>query len=74
MYYFFGVPYAIKVLAPIVLLSGLGGTLFAYMEECQKVKFENEVLNVVYDFLVDNDIVIDCRVYQEVQTQSELSE
>jgi hypothetical protein len=44
MYYFFGTPYAIKVLAPIVLLSALGGTLFAYMEECQKVKFENEVL------------------------------
>jgi hypothetical protein len=44
MYYFFGTPYAIKVLAPIILLSALGGTLFAYMEECQKVKYENEVL------------------------------
>ena len=44
MYYFFGTPYAIKVLAPIVLLSAFGGTLFAYMDECQKVKFENEVL------------------------------
>jgi len=44
MYYFFGTPYAIKVLAPIVLLSALGGTLFAYMDECQKVKFENEIL------------------------------
>ena len=44
MYYFFGTPYAIKVLAPIVSLSALGGTFFAYMEECQKVKFENEIL------------------------------
>ena len=44
MYFFFGTPYAIKILAPIVLLAAFGGTLFAYMEECQKVKFENEVL------------------------------
>ena len=32
-----------------------------------KWEFENEVLNVVYDYLVDNDIVIDCRVYQEME-------
>lgn len=32
MYYFFGTPYAIKVLLPIVLLSALGGTLFAFNE------------------------------------------
>lgn len=32
MYYFFGTPYAIKVLVPIVLLSALGGTLFACKE------------------------------------------
>lgn len=43
MYYFFGIPFAIKVLAPIVLLSALGGTLLAYMEECQKVIIENKV-------------------------------
>ena len=35
MYYFFGTPYAIKVLVPIVLLSGLGGTLFAFAEKLQ---------------------------------------
>jgi hypothetical protein len=35
MYYFFGTPYAIKVLAPIVLLSALGGTLFAYINKLQ---------------------------------------
>jgi hypothetical protein len=35
MYYFFGTPYAIKVLAPIILLSALGGTLFAYMNKLQ---------------------------------------
>jgi hypothetical protein len=33
MYFFFGTPYAIKVLAPIVLLSALGGTLFAFKEK-----------------------------------------
>jgi hypothetical protein len=32
MYYFFGTPYAIKVLAQIVLLSALSGTLFAFNE------------------------------------------
>lgn len=32
MYYFFGTPYAIKVLAPIVLLSASGGSLFAFKE------------------------------------------
>jgi predicted nucleotidyltransferase len=26
-------------------------------------KFENEVLNIIYDFIVDNDIIIDCKVY-----------
>ena len=36
MYYFFGTPYAIKVLAPIVLLSALGGTLFAFMKKLQE--------------------------------------
>ena len=38
MYYFFGTPYAIKVLAPIVLLSALGGTLFAFEEKLQVKK------------------------------------
>ena len=33
MYFFFGTPYAIKILAPIVLLSALGGTLFAFKEK-----------------------------------------
>lgn len=32
MYFFFGTPYAIKVLAPIILLSALSGTLFAFKE------------------------------------------
>jgi len=44
MYFFFRTPYAIKILAPIVLLSAIAGTLFAFMVECQKVKFENEIL------------------------------
>lgn len=35
MYFFFGTPYAIKILAPIVLLSALGGTLFAFKEKLQ---------------------------------------
>jgi hypothetical protein len=38
MYYFFGTPYAIKVLAPIVLLSALGGTLFAFKAKLQEKK------------------------------------
>ena len=33
MYYFFGDPYAIKVLGPIILLSAITGTLFAYREK-----------------------------------------
>jgi hypothetical protein len=44
MYYFFGTPYAIKVLAPIVLLSALGGTLIAFNEKFQKEKSENKIL------------------------------
>ncbi|MFZ2864879.1 MAG: hypothetical protein WA440_09030 [Ignavibacteriaceae bacterium] len=32
IYYFFGTPYVIKVLVPIVLLSGLVGTLYAFNE------------------------------------------
>lgn len=32
MYYFFGTPYAIKVLAPVILLSALSGALFAFNE------------------------------------------
>jgi len=38
MYFFFGTPYAIKVLVPIVLISGLGGTLFAFEEKLQVKK------------------------------------
>ncbi len=39
MYFFFGTPYAIKVLAPIILLSALSGTLFAFKENFnQKTK------------------------------------
>jgi len=41
MYYFFGTPYIIKILAPLVLLSGLGGTLFAYMENLKRIACEN---------------------------------
>lgn len=33
MYYFFGIPYAIKVLAPIILLSALSGAVFAFKEK-----------------------------------------
>jgi hypothetical protein len=36
MYYFFGTPYAIKVLGPIVLISGLCGTLFAFIGKLQE--------------------------------------
>ena len=32
MYFFFGTPYEIKVLAPIILLSAISGTLFAFKE------------------------------------------
>ncbi len=32
IYYSFGTPYVIKVLVPIVLLSGLAGTLYAFNE------------------------------------------
>lgn len=32
MCYFFGTPYVIKVLAPIILLSAISGTLFAFKE------------------------------------------
>lgn len=35
MYFFFGTPYAIKVLAPIILLPALSGTLFAFKEKLQ---------------------------------------
>ena len=35
MYFFFGTPYSIKVLAPIILLSALSGTLFAFKEKLQ---------------------------------------
>ncbi len=35
MYYFFGTPYTMKVLAPIILLSALSGTLFSFKEELQ---------------------------------------
>jgi len=38
MYFFLGTPYAIKILAPIVLLSALSGTLFAFMEKLQEKK------------------------------------
>jgi len=36
MYYFFGTPYAIKVLPAVVLLSSFGGTLFAFMGKLQE--------------------------------------
>jgi len=28
-------------------------------------KFENEIINIVYDFTLNNDIIIDCKVYSE---------
>jgi len=28
-------------------------------------EFENEILNIIYDFLLDYDIIIDCKVYSE---------
>jgi len=40
MYFFFGTPYAIKVLGPIVLLSALSGTLFAFMEKIKEKKLQ----------------------------------
>jgi len=36
MYYFFGTPYSLKVLAPIICLAGIGGTLFAFVEKYQE--------------------------------------
>jgi hypothetical protein len=44
MYYFFGTPYAIKVLVPIVLISGLGGTLFAFAKTSRE-KIVKEVID-----------------------------
>jgi two-component system, LytTR family, sensor kinase len=44
MYFFFGVPVAIKTLAPIVLLSALGGTLFAFINKATDEKEENNIL------------------------------
>lgn len=41
MYYFFGDPYAIKVLVPVILLSTLCGTMFAY-----KDKANNHIQNI----------------------------
>lgn len=38
MYFFFGTPYAIKILAPIILLSALSGTLFAFKEKLIEYK------------------------------------
>lgn len=37
LYFFFGTPYAIKILAPIILLSALCGTLFAYTKKLREV-------------------------------------
>ena len=36
MYFYFGTPYAIKVLAPIVLFSAMGGTLLAFIGKLQE--------------------------------------
>lgn len=36
MYCFFGTPYAIKVLPPIVLFSAMGGTLLAFIGKLQE--------------------------------------
>lgn len=33
LYFFFGTPYAIKVLAPIIIFSALSGTLIAFKEK-----------------------------------------
>lgn len=33
MYYFFGTPYAIKILIPVILISGVGGTVFAFADK-----------------------------------------
>jgi hypothetical protein len=33
MYYFFGTPYAIKILIPVILISGIGGTVFAFADK-----------------------------------------
>jgi len=36
MYYFFGTPYAAKVLVPVILISGIGGSLFAFIDKLYK--------------------------------------
>lgn len=36
LYFFFGTPYAIKVLAPIILVSALSGTLLAFKEKLNR--------------------------------------
>lgn len=43
--YFFGTPLAIKVLAPIVWLSGLGGTMLAFIEKSKKDRLDKEILS-----------------------------
>lgn len=45
LYYFFGTPHAIKVLGPIVWLSGLGGTMFAFNEKSKKDRLDKEILS-----------------------------
>ncbi len=43
--YFFGTSLAIKVLGPIVWLSGLGGTMFAFIEKSKKDRLDKEILS-----------------------------
>ncbi len=38
MYFFFGTPFSVKVLAPVIMISALSGTLFAFMRKLQEKK------------------------------------
>lgn len=40
LYGFFGTPYEIKILVPIILMFGFGGTLYAYVEKSRKDKLD----------------------------------
>lgn len=44
MYFFFGIPVAIKTLTPIILLSALGGTLFSFINKAKKEREQNNEL------------------------------
>lgn len=43
MYFYFGIPYAVKVLVPVVFLSGLSGTLIEHKKNCRRIMHSNNM-------------------------------